>query len=120
MCSVSSIEKEYMKINLKTNVLVQYFKHQFYAVINFIHNRPPRAPPGICTKKFAPTLGLLHPSFCPGGFVGAAPKGQAFVYKLCLLFLKFHHNGKNWRLTTLWGLSVALKFYTLLKKIIQS
>ena len=25
-------------------------------------------------------------------------------------FWNFHYNGKNWRLTTLWGLFVALKF----------
>ena len=51
---------------------------------------PPRTP-GDLHQKFAPTLGLLHPSFCPGGrgFVGAAPEEWAFVYKRCLPFLKF-------------------------------
>ena len=34
--------------------------------MTFIHNHPPRAPPGFA-QTFAPTLGLLHPSFCPGG-----------------------------------------------------
>ena len=35
-------------------------------------------------------------------------------------FWNFHYNGKKWQLRTLWGLFVALKFYMLLKKIIQS
>ena len=35
-------------------------------------------------------------------------------------FWTFHYNGKNWRLTTFWGLFVALKSYTFLKKIVQS
>ena len=35
-------------------------------------------------------------------------------------FWNFYYNGKNWQLTTLWGLFVALKFYMFLKKIIQS
>ena len=79
----------------------------------------PRTP-GNLHQKFAPTLGLLHPSFCPGGFVGAAPERWAFVYKRCLPFSNFHYNGKFLQLTTLWGLLVAPKFYTFLKKIIQS
>ena len=37
------------------------------AGINFIHNHPPRAHPGDLHQKFAPTLGLLHPSFSRGG-----------------------------------------------------
>ena len=32
-------------------------------------------------------------------------------------FWNFHYNGKNWRLTTLWGLFVALKFYVLKEKL---
>ena len=28
-------------------------------------------------------------------------------------FWNFYYNGKNWRLTILWGLFVALKFYVL-------
>ena len=60
-----------------------------YTGINFIHNHPP-CTPGDLHQKFAPTLGLLHPSFCPGRrFVGAAPEGRAFVYKQCLPFLEF-------------------------------
>ena len=35
-------------------------------------------------------------------------------------FWDFHYNGKNWRLTALWGLFVALKVYTFLKQIIQT
>ena len=52
---------------------------------------PPRTP-GDVRQEFAPTLGLLHPSFCPGGgggFVGVAPEGWVFVYKRCLPFLEF-------------------------------
>ena len=48
--------------------------------------------PGDLHQKFAPTLGLLHPSFCSGGgrgFVGVAPKGRAFVYKRFLPISKF-------------------------------
>ena len=36
-----------------------------YAGINFMHNHPPEHPEDL-HQKFAPTLGLLHPSFCPG------------------------------------------------------
>ena len=51
---------------------------------------PPRTP-GDLHQKFAPTLGLLHPSFClgGGGFFGIAPEGRAFVYKRFLPFLEF-------------------------------
>ena len=65
----------------------------------------PRTP-GHLHKKFAPTLGLFHPSFCRGGggFVGIAPKGREFVYKRIFHVWNFHHDGKNWRLTTLSGL----------------
>ena len=72
----------------------------------------PRAPPGICTKKFAPTLGLLHPSFCPGaGIFWVAPEGRGFAIIDFCHFWNFHYNGKNWRQTTLWGLFLVLKFY---------
>ena len=38
---------------------------------------PPRTL-GDLHQKFSPTLGLLHPSFCPGGrgFVGVAQRGR--------------------------------------------
>ena len=51
------------------------------AVINFCHNHPPPRTPGDLHRKFAPTPGLLHPNFCPGGrgFVGVGPEGRAFV-----------------------------------------
>ena len=29
-------------------------------------------------RKFAPTLGLLHPNFCPGRFVGVGPEEGHF------------------------------------------
>ena len=35
-------------------------------------------------------------------------------------FWNFHYNGKNWRLTALWGSFVALKVYTFLEQIIQT
>ena len=63
-----------------------------YAAINFCHNHSLRASPGICIKKFAPTLALLHPIFCQGAgreFVGVVPKGRAFSTKLFLPFLEF-------------------------------
>ena len=54
-------------------------------------------------KKFAPTLGLLHPNFCLWEFVGVGPEVWAFVYKYkqFLPLLEFHYNSKNWGLTTL-------------------
>ena len=35
-------------------------------------------------------------------------------------FWNFHYNGKNWQLTALWGLFVALKAYTFLKQNVQA
>ena len=32
-------------------------------------------------------------------------------------FWNFNYNGKNWRLTTLWDLFVALKFYVFKRKL---
>ena len=81
---------------------------------------PPARTSGDLHQKFAPTRGLWHPSFCLGGggdLLGQLPRGGHLSYKRCL---PFSYNGKNWRLTTLWGLLVALKFFTFLKKIIQS
>ena len=87
---------------------------------------PPRNP-GDFHQKFAPNLGHLHPSFCwegrgggGGGFVGQLQRAGYFSIDDVCHFGKFHYNGENWRLTTVWGLLVALKFYTFLKKIIQS
>ena len=82
----------------------------------FCHNHPSSTHPWGFAPKICPHPGaFLHPSFCPGRrrFVGVAPKGQAFVYKQFLPLLNFHYNGKNWQLTTLSGLFVALKFYML-------
>ena len=59
-----------------------------YAAVNFCHNHPPSTP-GDLHQTLAPTLELLHPNFCPGGFFGVGPKGQAFVYKRFLPFLEF-------------------------------
>ena len=66
------------------------------AGINFIHNHPPVHPRGL-DQKFSSTLGLLHPSFSPGGGGGRGFVGIAHH------FWNFHYNGKNWRLTTLLG-----------------
>ena len=44
------------------------------------------------------------------GFVGIAPEGGHLSLNDFCHFWNFHYNGKNWRLTTLWGLFVALKF----------
>ena len=104
---VWSVFKSPGKIGLNTNL------PQPNASINFIHNHPPVHPRG-----FAPTLGLLHPNFCPGGFVVVA-RGHLSINDVCHVS-NFHYNGRNWRLTTLWGLLVALKFYTFLKEVIQS
>ena len=66
-----------------------------YAGINLVHNHPPESTPGDLHQNVAPTLGLLHPSFCIGGggggkeFVGIAPERRAFVYKQFLPFLEF-------------------------------
>ena len=77
---------------------------------------PPHAP-GDLHQKFAPTLGLLHPSLCLGGegvdLLGKLPRGGHLSIKDFSHFWNFHYNYKNWRLTTLWGLFVALKFYVL-------
>ena len=85
--------------------LVEFRHETSYTGINFINNNPPlRAPSRICTKRLPPPWG-----FC-----------ILFVYKQFLPFWNFHYNGKNWRLTALWGLFVALKAYTFLKQIIQA
>ena len=92
-----------------------------YAGINFIHNHHPPRTPGDLHQTFSPTLGILHPSFCPGGgdLLGQLPRGGHLSINDVCHFWNFRYNGRNWRLTILWGLLVALKFYTFLKKIIQ-
>ena len=45
--------------------------------------------------------------------------GQLSINDVCHLWI-FHYNDRNWWLTTLWDLLVALKFYMFLKKIIKS
>ena len=92
------------------------------AGINFIHNHHPQRTPGDLHQKFAPAVGLLHPNFCPvgGDLLRQLLRGGHLSINDVCHFRNFHYNGKNWRLSTLWGLLVALKFYTFLKKIIQS
>ena len=80
----------------------------------FASTIPPRTSRDL-HQKFAPTLGLLHPSFCLGGrdLLGQLPSGGHLSVNDVCHFWNFHYNGKNWRLTTLWALFVALKFYVL-------
>ena len=62
----------------------------------------PPLTPGDFHHKFAPTLGFLHPSFCPGGgdLLGQLPRGGHLSIKDFCHFWNFHDNGKNWRLAT--------------------
>ena len=73
---------------------------------------PPSTPVDL-HQTFAPALGLLHPSFCPGAgdLLGSLPRGGHLSINDFCHFWNFHYYGKNWRLTTLWGSFVALKFY---------
>ena len=50
---------------------------------------PPHSP-GDLQQKLVPTLGLLHPSCCPGGgdLLGSSARGRAFVYKGFLSFFE--------------------------------
>ena len=91
-----------------------------YAAINFCHNHPLRTP-GICIKNLPPLWRFRILAFARGGggFVGVVPEGRAFSINNFCHFWNFHHYGRNWRLTTLWGLFVALKLYTFLKTMIQ-
>ena len=80
----------------------------------FAITTPPARNPGDLHQKFAPTLALLHPSFCQRAgreFVGVVPKGRAFSAKLFLPFLEF---SSLWQksATDNWGLFVTLKLYT--------
>ena len=54
-----------------------------HAAVYFCHNYPPPSPrtPEDFNRKFAPTLGLLHPNFSGGRgeFIGVGPGGRAFV-----------------------------------------
>ena len=88
------------------------------AGINFIHNHPPTHPRDL-PQKFAPTMGLLHPSFCPGGggnLLGYLPRdGHLSINDFCH-FWNFHYNGKNWRLTTLWGFICCSEILYVLKE----
>ena len=79
----------------------------------------PLCTPGDLHQTFVPTLGRLRPSFClrARNFWGQLPRGGHLSVNDVCHFWSFHYNGKNWRLTTLWGLLVALKFYTFLRKL---
>ena len=55
--------------------------------LNFIHNHPPRIP-GDLHQKFAPTLGLLHPSFSQGvGIFWDSSRGAGIcLYTIFFIF----------------------------------
>ena len=77
----------------------------------------PRAPPEICTKHLPPPWGFCILAFARGGgggdLLGLLLRGGHLSVNDFCYFWNFHYNGKNWRLTTLWGLFVSLKFYVL-------
>ena len=93
-----------------------------YAGTNFIHDHALPAHSRGFAPKICPTLGLLHPRFFPGAghFWGSSRGAGICLQTIFANFWNFHDNGKNWRLTALWGLFVALKVYTFLKQIIQT
>ena len=85
-----------------------------YAAANFCHNHPPTYPGDLYRKLARPSV-----VFARGGFVGVGPEGRALsAYNFCH-FWNFHYDRKNWRLITLWGLFVALKVYTFLRKLFK-
>ena len=101
------------ELNLETDKLGTEAASVTWLSISAITIPPPHTS-GDLQQKFTPTLGLLHPNFCPGegwGFVGVGPEGRAFVHKRFLPFLNFYHNRKNWEHTTLRGLFAALNFF---------
>ena len=70
---------------------IQYNTIQYWTIfchnagVNFIHNHhPPRTPEDL-HQKFAPTLALLNPKFCPRG-------GHLSIKYFCH-FWNFHYNG---------------------------
>ena len=103
-------------------------KREANAIVNFCHyhpSSPPPRTPGDLHQKFAPNLGLLHLSFCPGGgagrgFVGVAPEARAFVYKRFLpcfwIFIIMARIG-DWQHL---GVYLLLWNFMFQKKIIQS
>ena len=73
-------------------------------------------------QKFAPTLGLLHPSFCPAGgdLLGVAPEGRAFVYKRFLPFLEFSLHWQKLATDSTLGFICCSEILYVFYKIIQS
>ena len=86
-------------------------------LFNFIHNHPPVHTPQDLHQKFAPTpWGIYVVAFAGGrDLLGQLPRGGHWYVHDVSHFWNFRYNGRNWQLTTLWGLLVALKFYTFLK-----
>ena len=81
-----------------------------YAAVSFCDNHPPAHRWGFA-PKICPHPGAFASQLLLGGrgFVGIAPEavwpmsGHWSINDFCH-FWNFHKNGKNWRLTKLWGL----------------
>ena len=71
---------------------------------------PALAHPQRFTPKICPNLWLLHPSFCSGGICWGSSREAGICLQKIFAIFEIFNNGKNWRLTTLWGLFVALNF----------
>ena len=74
--------KDYYWIDVQENIGM--FSN---AGINIIHKHPSRTP-GDLHQKLVPTLGLLHPTCCPGGgdLLGSSARGGHLSIKDFLLF----------------------------------
>ena len=83
---------------------------------------PPPADPQDLHRKFASTLGLLHPDFCQGwGFFGVGPEGRAFVYKRVLPFLEFSLLSQELATDNTLGFNIcSSEILYVFKKIIQT
>ena len=70
-----------------------------------IFNHPPVHPRGFAPKFLPPPWGFCILAFAQGwGYVGIAlSRGGHLSTNDFYHFWNFHYNGKNWRLTTLWG-----------------
>ena len=55
------VAEYYIRIKKKFRMSAELMQLSFFAI-----TIPPRTPEDL-HRKFAPTLGLLHPNFCPGG-----------------------------------------------------
>ena len=82
-------------VNVKQSTYNQFFFMLFYIFIMQVSISSITIPPTHPRRfapKFAPTLGLLHPSFCPWGSgicQGSSREAGISLYKRCLPFLTF-------------------------------